>query len=499
MSISAGHFRSLKLNGVDSPLHRHRQRVDFFAALFRISNVQSTTMHAHRLLIAALVSLGGISVQPGVRAQDDSRPQLMSTTGGKGAANQWQSVEDMQKAADAGNPVACYELGEMHLAGQQVPLDVAKAVALLEKAADAGHANAAFRLGKLNADGEVVPKNLPQAFVRYQAAANGGVAEAQFNLGAMYSSGRGVKRDYVEGLAWLIVAAKNGADPEGEKQLRDHLTKAKRTTMIADAEKRAAALLKETGDGKTSPSAGAASSAQTASASAPVAARPNGKVKLGDAQTPGRIQISPPSSGGLSMPAMPTIQAPAPVQPAESGPPVKLISPIGRPIQWPSLSALERAAERKQPEALSDLGQVLLAGKLVPADPDRAVLMLERGVEAGSPDAAYQLAELVVTGVHLPKDDAKALTLYRQAAKGGSPIAMFNVGAFLANGKGAARDYTEAFAWVLVAKKYGVQREEVEGRIRSQLQKKSPEQIAVAEQRAAALDQEIATALKNRG
>jgi TPR repeat protein len=458
-------------------------------------------MHAHRLLLAALVSIGGMSVQPAALGQDESRPQLMSTTGGKGAANQWQSVEDMQKAADAGNPVACYELGEMHLAGQQVALDVAKAVALLEKAADAGHANAAFRLGKLNADGEVVPKNLPEALVRYQAAANGGVAEAQFNLGAMYASGRGVKRDYVEGLAWLIVATKNGADPEGEKQLRDHLTKAKRTTVIADAEKRAAALLKESGEGKASAATGTASPAQSASGSvgAPAATRPDGKVKLGDASAPARIQLSPPAAGGLSMPAMPAIQAPAPAQPVDSGPPVKLISPIGRPIQWPSLSALERAAERKQPEALSDLGQVLLAGKLVPADPDRAVLMLERGVEAGSPDAAYQLAELVVTGVHLPKDDAKALTLYRQAAKGGSPIAMFNVGAFLANGKGAARDYTEAFAWVLVAKKYGVQREEVEGRIRSQLQKKSPEQIAVAEQRAAALDQEIAAALKSRG
>jgi Tfp pilus assembly protein PilF len=127
------------------------------------------------------------------------------------------------------------------------------------------------------------------------------------------------------------------------------------------------------------------------------------------------------------------------------------------------------------------------------------VHVLERGAAAGSPDAAYQLAEIYVTGVHQPKDDAKALTYYRQAAKGGSPIAMFNVGAFLANGRGAPRDYTEAFAWVLVAKKYGVEREEIENRIRAQLQKKSPDQIAVAEQRAVVLDQEIKAAMKSRG
>lgn len=451
-------------------------------------------MNRFFLTSALALSCSIVFAAPKKPATDDSTPELISTTSGNGGANQWHSIEDMQKAADAGNPEAGYQLGEMYLNGVQVPVDTTKAVALLERAADAGHANAAFRLGKLNADGEVIPKNLPQAFVRYQAAANAGVAEAQFNLGAMYSSGRGVKRDYVEGLAWLIVASKNGADPDGEKQLRDHLTKAKRTTTIADAEKRAAILSKESADGKA-----AAAGTSASSASAPAVTKPDGKVKLGEPAAPGRIQIAPPPAGGLSMPAMPPVQKFTPEPPAESGPPVKLISPIGRPIKWSSLSALERAAEQKQPDALSDLGQVLLAGKLVAVDPERAVLMLERGVTAGSPDAAYQLAEIYVMGVHQPKDDEKALVLYRQAAKGGSAVAMFNVGAFLANGRGATRDYTEAFAWLLVAKKYGMQREEIEGRIRAHLQKKSPEQIAVAEQRAVALDLEIAAGKKSGG
>jgi TPR repeat protein len=444
------------------------------------------------ILLCSIVLLVGLPAQ----AEESSKPELVSTTAGKGGGKQWNSIEELQKAADAGDPVACYDLGEMHLAGQQVPRDVAKAVVLLERAADAGNANAAFRLGKLNADGEIVPKNLPEAFARYEAAATAGVAEAQFNLGAMYASGRGVKRNYVEGLAWLIVAAKNGADAGGEQQLREHLTKAKRTAIIADAEKRAAAITQAAGEPKT-----AAKNTAPASGSmnAPAAARSDTKVKLGAPPAPDRIQFSPPAPGGLNMPSMPPVPPPASPSEPESGPAVKLISPIGRPVSWSSLSALERAAERRQPDALSDLGQVLLAGKLVPADPERAVLMLERGAEAGSPDAAYQLAEVLVKGVDQPKDDAKALTLYRQAAKGGSPIAMFNVGAFLANGRGAPRDYTEAFAWLLVAKKYGVERAEIEGRIRAHLEKKSPDQIAVAEQRAASLDQEIAAALKSRG
>ncbi|ATC64013.1 hypothetical protein CMV30_08660 [Nibricoccus aquaticus] len=275
-------------------------------------------MLRHVLLVSLVVSLP-LSV---ARAADDSRPELVSTTGGN---NSWSSVEEMQKAAEAGNPEAGYQLGEMYLNGVQVPVDVAKAVALLERAADAGHANAAFRLGKLNADGEVIPKNLPQAFVRYQAAANAGVAEAQFNLGAMYSSGRGVKRDYVEGLAWLIVATKNGADPAGEKQLRDHLTKAKRTAIIADAEKRALVLSKAGGDGKAAAGSGekSAGSSPSAPTGVPAVTKPDGKVKLDAPPAPGRIQIAPPAPGGLSIPVISPPAPKATPPPAPDAPPAQ--------------------------------------------------------------------------------------------------------------------------------------------------------------------------------
>jgi TPR repeat protein len=387
-----------------------------------------------------------------------------------------------------------------------VPVDVSRAVALLERAADAGHAKASFRLGKLNADGEIVPRNLPQAFLRYSAAAKAGVAEAQHNLGAMYASGRGVKRDYVEGLAWLIVSAKNGAEAEGEKQLRAHLLKARRPEMITAAEERTAVLLKELqmADTPVSPgdSPGAEKEKSAVAGGRPPATRSASggpaNQKLMPASTPGSGRIPLPApGGGLSMPAMlpppPRVEATSPV---ESGPAVRMISPIGRPVRWAHLSQLERAADAGQADALSDLGQVLIAGKLMPADPERAVLLLERGAAAGSPDAAYQLAEIIVAGVYHVKDDAKAFALYRQAANGGSPIAMFNVGAFLTNGKGAPRDYTEALAWIVLAKKRGVERAEVEGRIRAHLQKTAPTQIAVAETRAQVLDEEISALQK---
>ncbi len=452
-------------------------------------------MFRHALLLT-LVS-AGLPVLP---AAEDAKPELVSRTGGKGAQNQWASVAEMQKAAEAGNPAACYHLGEMHLAGDEVPVDVARAVVLLEKAAEAGHSKAAFRLGKLHADGEVVPQNLPYAFQRYQAAARAGEAEAQYNLGAMYASGRGVKRDYVQGLAWLIVAAKNGADPEGEAQLRAHLLKLRRTEMIAAAEERAGVIKNELQAPAGSASSGAPENTdrgRTAERPAPAPAPKTAPgAKTGPTTTgmaPGRIPLPVPQPAPVLLPPPPRAQPAAPV---ESGPAVNLVSPLGRPIRWEHFSALERAADKGQAEALSDLAQVLIAGKLVPADPERAVLLLERAVAAGSPDGAYQLAEVIVKGVHHPKDEAKAFALYRQAAFGGSPVAMFNVAAFLSQGAGVKRDYTEALAWILLAKKRGVERADVEGRLRAHLQKSAPAQIAAAETRAQRLDAEIATSRK---
>ena len=443
--------------------------------------------------------------KPAAEEAEDSRPVLVSRTGGKGAENLWKSPEARVEAAEAGDPVACYELGEMYLNGTGgVTADVTRAVTLLERSADAGHVRAAFRLGKLKSDGELVPKDLPGAYIRYLAAAKGGSAEGQYNLGAMLSSGRGVKRDFAEGLAWLTIASKNGADSSGEKQLREHLTKAKRTTIIADAERRAGELAREivqhaTAGTLSAPlvdTTGGAGGSRPSSAAPKTDSAPQ-KIKL-TGSAPGRMDVGLPG-GGIAMPKLPGVTPPASEESVDKGPPVKAMSPTGRRIQWSSLPALEKAAEAGQADALSDLGQILLAGTLAPAEPARALALLQRGADAGSSDAAYQLAEIYAKGVHQVRDDAKALSYYRQAAKGGSIVAIFNVGAFLANGRGAPRDYTESLAWLLVAKKRGLDQGGVEQRIRAHLQKNAPEQIASAERRADVLEQEIAAAAPPRG
>ncbi|OAM86919.1 sel1 repeat family protein [Termitidicoccus mucosus] len=175
---------------------------------------------------------------------DDSAPKLISTTGGDD--RRWPGLDALKKAADAGDPEACFELGQMYLVGaDQVEKNITRGLLHLETAAGRGHAGAAFRLGKIYADGELTPQN-PEASLKYYRLAAAGVSEAQHNLGAAYATGRGVKRDYAEGLAWLILAARTNPEAvASEQRLREFLAKGKRPDLIAAGEKRAAELTKQ--------------------------------------------------------------------------------------------------------------------------------------------------------------------------------------------------------------------------------------------------------------
>ncbi len=165
----------------------------------------------------------------------DAAPQLVST------GPKWKNVEQLRRFAAQGDPQACFELGDRLLNGDGVAVDPVAAREWLDRAARGGVAEAMFRLGKLHNDGVGGPKSLELALDYYGQAALLGVPEAQHNIGAILVSGRGVRRDYAEGLAWLIVAEKNGAASDAVARTRGHL--AKRPHEIAAAEKRAAEIL----------------------------------------------------------------------------------------------------------------------------------------------------------------------------------------------------------------------------------------------------------------
>ena len=249
-------------------------------------------------------------------AEADTRaPELVSRTGGGGAADVWSSPQELAAAAKAGSPRAMFRYGEALVLGDQVTKDEASGVMFLRRAADLGEPSAAFRLGKLMDDGTGLPRDSKRALGYYRAAAAGGVGEAFFNLGAAYASGRGVKRDYAEALAWLILAREAGVKNSGESQVRSRISAAKRPDWLKRGEARVAELQRELGgrsvkewvdlaEGRPAPPAVAAPAVPAA-----VSVRPSSSVSA-----PVILPVPP----GITPPAAITIPAPE-------------ISPSGQP------------------------------------------------------------------------------------------------------------------------------------------------------------------------
>jgi len=192
---------------------------------------------ATRILLG-LISAGLAAAAPSAAGgAGDSRPQLVSTTGGGSGE---RTLAELEALAAKGEPAACFELGERLLEGDGVARNFVRARDLLQQAAEGGLANAWFRLGKMHYHGLGVKTDYPKAFEYYLQAAHRGVPEGAYNVGAMLASGRGVRRNFVEGLAWLILATKAGAEGDGEARLRERLNR--RPGDIAAAEHRALEL-----------------------------------------------------------------------------------------------------------------------------------------------------------------------------------------------------------------------------------------------------------------
>jgi uncharacterized protein len=207
-------------------------------------------MTVHRITLGALfatVVCLPVSARPTSRPEQrpaaevsrDAAPALITT---EGQAPQWRTVEELAAAAEKGVPLACFQYAQLLEKGDQIPQNPTRAVAFYRKAAEAGQADALFRLGKIHHDGLLgMTVDYATAIEYYRRAAAAGVPEAMYNIGSMLVSARGVKRDYVAGLAWLIVAGQRGAAAEaGIHQVRQRL--ARQPQLIATAEQRAAVL-----------------------------------------------------------------------------------------------------------------------------------------------------------------------------------------------------------------------------------------------------------------
>lgn len=179
---------------------------------------------------------------------------------------------------------------------------------------------------------------------------------------------------------------------------------------------------------------------------------------------------------------------------ASSSAPILMSRTGGGGGGWADVKELRAAAEKGNPKAEAQLGEMLLRGDPaygVVQDRARAIELLEKAARKGESSAAFRIGMLLDDGDGLPQDRPRALAYFRAAAAGGATEAFHNIGAAYASARGVKRDYSEGLAWLILAKKRGAE-SNAEPALRAQMQKlKKPALFTAAEKRAEEIEREL--------
>jgi hypothetical protein len=180
---------------------------------------------------------------------------------------------------------------------------------------------------------------------------------------------------------------------------------------------------------------------------------------------------------------------PANKEPKDSAP--ILMSRTGGGDSWADLKELQQAAQKGNPKAEAQLGEMLLRGDGIPKDEARGVALIEKAARAGQSAAAFRIGMLLMNGEGgVAKDPVRALAYFRAAAAGGEAEAYFNIGAAYASARGVKRDYAEALGWLILARQHGAD-PKTEQALRTQIKARA-DWIATGERRAKEIERELA-------
>lgn len=118
------------------------------------------------------------------------------------------ALAEYERGKDAGQIDCILRTADFYIEGKGTEKDTARGFALLEKAAEAGNPIASFRLAV-----QALSTDTPNLLLGYKYlldAANGNLVEAQNEIGLLYLSGKLAAADSAAGAAWLTRAAQNG-------------------------------------------------------------------------------------------------------------------------------------------------------------------------------------------------------------------------------------------------------------------------------------------------
>jgi hypothetical protein len=127
------------------------------------------------------------------------------------AAMDWhKALAEFKPAADAGDPNAEVNLGNLYMRGLAVTQNYGEAVKWYRKSAAQGSVVGQRKLGVCHFYGLGVSKDHLEAAHWFQKAAEQGDPESASVLGGLYDQGNGLPRDRVRAYFWYSVAAEYG-------------------------------------------------------------------------------------------------------------------------------------------------------------------------------------------------------------------------------------------------------------------------------------------------
>jgi TPR repeat protein len=121
------------------------------------------------------------------------------------------ALAEYERGKDVGQIDCILRTADFYIEGKGVEKDATRGLALLEKAAEAGSPVASFRLAVQSLSGE--KPDLLGGYKYLLAAANGNLAEAQNELGLLYLSGKLAGADSPAGVAWLTPSPEQPRHP----------------------------------------------------------------------------------------------------------------------------------------------------------------------------------------------------------------------------------------------------------------------------------------------
>lgn len=337
-----------------------------------------------------------------------------------------QSIQLLQKAADAGYLFAQNELGKRYLEGDSVTLDEARGVELTRKAAAQSNSSAIWNMAIIYRDGLGVVRNETESRQWFDRALATGRLSYLVGVGKFYEMGEVYPLDKGKALElYRQVAHRDHSEGcyefgrclmDGIGIAKDRLAAEKWLTKALDSgDMRAAVLLGvlyQDGIGVSQDLERAVSFFRQGAAA-------------GNLLATERLAMAYQQGKGAQQ------------DDAEAA-------------RWYRV-----AAEGGQIASQVNLGWAYEFGKGVSQSDTEAATWYRKAAEGGSDVGQFNLATLYLEGRGVPKNEAEALKWCHLAAKQKLPRAENHMGLFAYNGWGAQKSLQTAFSWYKLAAEHG--------------------------------------------